>query len=245
MKARQISMPGGRRHRNRAPATAPNLRQLVSKCCFVGNTRQAAQTAHALADVNHLWPVGNELETPVPPLSHKQFPHWLRIAFTGVARATRGVPHSQARLQPACNFPARRGGEIWASVSSSCWSPSSAADGVDVRGDVRKEREHYGREGVRQNQASEPRRQPRARRPWESQGQGLRAASRRLEPRYKSEGCFLHLTSHISNGRCCGDARIAGIAWCHFRGSRLGHSCRRESGSCLLCGYLAVSCWRR
>lgn len=120
MKARQISMPGGRRHRNRAPAMALNLRQLVSKCCFVGNTRQAAQTAHALADVNHLWPVGNELETPVPPLSHKQFPRWLRIAFTGVARATRGVPS--------------RGGEIWASVSSSCWPPSSAADGVDVLG---------------------------------------------------------------------------------------------------------------
>ena len=237
MKARQISMPGGRRHRNRAPAMALNLRQLVSKCCFVGNTRQAAQTAHALADVNHLWPVGNELETPVPPLSHKQFPRWLRIAFTGVARATRGVPHFTAWLTQDGDLGQRKF-KLLAAVLGGRWRGCPRATSA-------KSESIHGREGVRQIQASEPRRQPRARRPWESQGPVLRAASRRLEPRYKSEGCFLHLTSHISNGRCCGDARIAGIAWCHFRGSRLGHSCRRESGSCLLCGYLAVSCWRR
>src|SRR6202521_1627936 len=77
-----------------------------------GTRRRGPQALHVALVVNQVLPRGNEFGACVPPLSHKQITHLLRIAFMGIAcpfaRHARS-PVVLAHVQLACSPVARRG----------------------------------------------------------------------------------------------------------------------------------------
>src|ERR1700693_2673113 len=85
----------------------------IRKNAVPNETRpRGPQAFHAVLVLNQVLPDGNEFGIGVPPLSHKQITHLLRIAVMGItcrfARHARS-PAVLARLHPACSPVARRG----------------------------------------------------------------------------------------------------------------------------------------